>query len=750
MSTQKSRIKPVYERTDRKETIKEAVPNEELRKIQAELVESRNRYLELFECAPVGFFIVGKDDCIRDVNSCGAQMLGYDRAALIDSEFKNCISPEFRAGIRNYSDINSEIRMERKDGTKLWAEITVGRKCDGGAGGSHSLIVVRDVTRWKESEDALKSSEERYRTLVDNAPIGISITTPDGRTFDRNKAVQQMHGFVSKEEMMRLSPVERYFDPNDRRIFLDRLEKGPVFDFEVRLKRKDGSNFWASLTAIPQVTASGEKQMLTITQNIDERKQSEEALKKSENKFRNLFENLPIGLALIDSQGHRIEVNKAFREMHGYKSREEFLAFNHLSAYPDQKARQRFLELLKQDKAVNFEVRRRRKDGSVFWAHQTAIPQYDDSGDKHYIISIQDITDRKQMDESLKASEQKFRSLFENAPVGISITNSAGKAFERNNAAMLVHGYSNKEEFMKVNGADLYYDSEDRMHFLELLKKGPVKDFEARRRRRDGSIFWALVTAIPFTAASGEMQLISVTQDITERKLAEDALKSSRQELRNLSAHLEDMREAERTRIAREIHDELGQSLTAIRLDLAWLKTRVPSSGHELFAPKLDSLISYIDLISNKVREIASELRPGVLDDFGLIAAMEWTLQEFLKRTGIKVELSCRPGEIILDKTLETAIYRIFQEALTNAARHSGATVLTVDIELSEKRITLRVTDNGCGIRPEKISSPTSLGLIGMRERVYSHGGTIEFSGEAGKGTVITVVIPVTGEADID
>ena len=250
-----------------------------------------------------------------------------------------------------------------------------------------------------------------------------------------------------------------------------------------------------------------------------------------------------------------------------------------------------------------------------------------------------------------------------------------------------------------------------------------------------------LVTT-PLRNASGDISKLGIFRDITEHKKVDKEVIESRQQLRNLSTHLHSVREEERTRMAHEIHDELGQLLTALKMDLSWLSKRLPRDK-ELLLEKVNAMSELVDTTIRTVKKISTELRPGVLDDLGLIAAIEWQADEFTNRTGIKCKLSPGFKHIVVDGEHATTIFRIFQETLTNVARHSRAT--RVEIILREKagRLALQIRDNGIGIKEEQIIDPKSLGLIGIRERAYSQGGEAKIIGVQGKGTTVTVAIPL-------
>ncbi|UCG11191.1 MAG: HAMP domain-containing protein [Deltaproteobacteria bacterium] len=227
-----------------------------------------------------------------------------------------------------------------------------------------------------------------------------------------------------------------------------------------------------------------------------------------------------------------------------------------------------------------------------------------------------------------------------------------------------------------------------------------------------------------------------------ESARAEEDIKSSREQLRYLSAHLQSVREKERALLAREIHDEFGQALTALKMDLSWLDKRLPMEQAAILG-KIKSMSKLIDATIHTVQRLSADLRPGILDDLGLAAAIEWQAEEFQNRTGIQCEVALSPHESLLSRDLTTVIFRVFQETLTNIIRHAKATKVEISLKGTSEKIVLAVKDNGRGITEQEINGPRSFGLIGMRERVALVGGEVYINGVPDKGTQITVSIPL-------
>jgi signal transduction histidine kinase len=233
-----------------------------------------------------------------------------------------------------------------------------------------------------------------------------------------------------------------------------------------------------------------------------------------------------------------------------------------------------------------------------------------------------------------------------------------------------------------------------------------------------------------------------LNEALTELKLVEEQLKSSNKNLRALAARLQAVREEESIRIARKIHDELGSALTGLKMDVSWLNKRLTEQDNKELQQKSKAMSELIDETIQKVRNISIELRPSILDDLGLAAAIEGQCREFQKRTEIKCRIITLSEETELSPDKATAVFRIFQEILTNVARHSRATLIEISMKQIDGDLVLKVSDNGEGIKGINISDTKSLGILGMHERAVVFGGHIEITGEEGKGTTVTVRIP--------
>jgi len=234
-----------------------------------------------------------------------------------------------------------------------------------------------------------------------------------------------------------------------------------------------------------------------------------------------------------------------------------------------------------------------------------------------------------------------------------------------------------------------------------------------------------------------------IQRDVTDKYKENEQIRVSREQLRALASRLQKVREEERTEVAREIHDELGQALTGLKLDIAWMKNRLPRD-HEMM-DQCVSVIQRIDQTLNAVRRIATSLRPSVLDQLGLAAALEWQGQEFRTRTGIDVRMQISTDHVHIPDELGSSVFRILQESLTNIARHAKATRVTIRLDQTPSQLSLEITDNGVGAPPKCLDGTESLGVVGMRERALACGGEFTISGYPNHGTTVSLLVPLNG-----
>jgi PAS domain S-box-containing protein len=401
-------------------------------------------------------------------------------------------------------------------------------------------------------------------------------------------------------------------------------------------------------------------------------------------------------------------------------------------------------------------------------------------------VAFENVTDHRRAEQALRESEERFRLLVQTVQeYAIFNLDTFGNVVTWNNGAERLKGYQ-AEEILGKHFSGFYPPEEvargkPQQILEEAARRGQSED-EGWRIRKDGTRFWANVVVTALRNAKGRLQgFAKVTRDMTERHgkeeqlikakellelraeqratvlarlndelrmeiseraRAEEQLRASRDQLRALAARLQSVREEERTSIAREIHDELGQACTAIKMDLALIGHKATKRQTRLRA-KAESAIELVDGMIVTLRRIASDLRPRTLDDLGLPAALEWQAQEFESRTGMRCRVTLPQEPLVLDTERATAIFRIFQESLTNVARHAKATRVQARLEREVHQLTFEVRDNGRGFDPEEAKARKSLGLVGMQERALLLQGELKLEGVPGAGTTMTLRIPL-------
>jgi PAS domain S-box-containing protein len=350
--------------------------------------------------------------------------------------------------------------------------------------------------------------------------------------------------------------------------------------------------------------------------------------------------------------------------------------------------------------------------------------------------------ERKHSEEDLRESEEKYKAITENSLTGIFIHQDGNYVYVNNRFAE-IHGYT-PEELIGKNHLLLVHPNHrktiKKRAFKRLKGEYVPRQYEVRRLRKDRVTIWCeiMTTRILY---KGRFAIMGNIIDVSKRKRAETELKISSQQLRDLSAYLQSSREQERTSIARAVHDDLGQVLTALKMDLFWLEKRLHKDQEPLII-KTKSMEKLLDTAIESVERIVTELRPGILDNLGLAEAIDWQAADFQRRTGVKCRSNVDLADVVLEKGHSTTIFRIIQEALTNVARHADATMVNISLKKTAGELMLEVKDNGKGIPKKKILHPKSFGLMGIKERAHVLGGKSKIKGGRNKGTTVTVIIP--------
>jgi PAS domain S-box-containing protein len=385
------------------------------------------------------------------------------------------------------------------------------------------------------------------------------------------------------------------------------------------------------------------------------------------------------------------------------------------------------------------------KDGRVIWLADFVSIVVDKDAPVLLRGVMVDITSRKKAEEELVNERKLLRLLIDNLPDYIYVKDKDSRHIINNRAYVKLLGFDSEDKTVgktigELIGKDLSKGfTKDDWHVLNTGE--PIIDNEEPIQTASHDSRWLLTTKIPFKDEQDNViGLVGISHDITERKKAEGELKEKNSQLKQLSSHLQDVREQERKSLAREVHDELGQLASAVKMDIDWLKIKLPGL-EEVYKNRIAHASSTAGLLISTIRKVALELRPGMLDELGLNASLEWKCKDFESANSTPCIFTSNFDDGDLTMQVKTMLFRICQEALINVMRHAEATRVTVDIRERNGTVQLCITDNGKGFdTSQKISN--TLGLVSMRERCASINGTLIINSEKGSGTVVYAIIP--------
>jgi len=573
------------------------------------------------------------------------------------------------------------------------------------------------------------------------------------------------------------SSIQNFLFTNEENLAIDNyiqkaLEKGSI-EREIKFypghteKNKDK---YLEHIAIPFKDKNGEIIGITlISRDITEKIEFEE----SRSRLASIVESSEDAIFVVSLDGSIHSWNKAAENIFGYRASQvvgqQITILDHIIDFETLiKIPQLNMSQNEGRRILHIDLVPVRRYDQTLYVTLTVYPFVDEKGQVlGYTTIARDITSSIKAEEALRESEERYRTF---------VTNFKGIAFRwsPDYIPIFMHGNVQEitgyevDEFLlnKINWNDIILDDDlpKVLQNREFIKKNSNQsiEFEYRIKTKQDEIRWLNESLLNVSNEKNEILFIQATiYDITQRKIAETELRESRQQLRNLALHLDSVREEERKQIAFEIHDELGYALTAIKLDIAWLVKKIDVSKDNL-EQKIKEMSDLLELTIQKVRTISSQLRPSILDHFGLVAAIDWQSKEFQRRTAIRTRFNVNPKDIQVPESLATPIFRIFQESLTNISRYAKASRVDVYLEKQDKNIVLKVVDNGIGIDPDMIYHKNSFGLLGMREKAKSMGGEVVINNLALKyknngtnneeihGTEVVLSVPILSEVQND
>jgi PAS domain S-box-containing protein len=600
---------------------------------------------------------------------------------------------------------------------------------------------------------------------VTSAEDAIASKTLEGVVTSWNASAERMFGYAAQEmvgqSIARLIPPERI---EEEAQILARLRRGErVEPYETVRRRKDGRLIDVSLSISPLRDASGRIVGASkIVRDITERKAAEAAARQAEGQLREQAALLELAPVLVrDLEGRIVLWTHGAERLYGFSKDEALGRVSHelfQTRFPD--SRERVDQALREAGRWEGELVHRTRGGERRVVASQQIVYRDARGRPARILEVNaDVTERKRAEQALRDSQARLAGVLDSAMDAIISIDEAQRVVLFNAAAERVFGCPAAEalgqplkrfipeRFRAAHAAHVRAFGQTGVTSRAMGKLGELSGLRA-----DGQEF-PIEASISQTAVGGAKLFTVILRDITERKAAEAALSRSQEELRALAARLQQAREEEAVRLARELHDQLGRCLTTLKLDVGGVERALrggvqDESARSRLLEAAQRMGQALDETVQTVRRLSAELRPGVLDDLGLAAAIDWQAKDFQKRSGVACVLRLPEEDPPLSREQATALFRIFQEALTNVARHAQARTVWVYLAEEEGHVVLEVEDDGVGLSPAALAERRSLGLLGMRERAAAFGGTIEVTGRPGQGVTVLVRLPVSGTRD--
>ena len=754
-----------------------------------ELQESEARFRAAFQSSAIGMGLLSLEGKILQVNDAVVKMSGYSEEELCrrydhenvypeDREIGTDLFQEILEGKRDWYQV--EKRYVRKNGEVVWTRLTISAVRDPAGHPLYLVGLIDDIDEQKRALKSLRESESRFRAMFENAGVGIALVGMDRRPIEANAAMIEMTGY-SPEEFFQMSGADLSY-AEDAEIGIPELKqvlegKLNTYHIEKRYVRKGGQVYWVRLTNSVVRKADGSPEyFVTMVEDINERKQALEELHRSQARFQAIFNDSAVGMGVMSLDRRIIDANPAICRMYGM-TREEMIGMSAAEVtYPEDNLQStQLLDELVSGQRDSYEIDRRyiRRNGEVFWAHVTMSSVRGSDGKPLYLVGmVIDIDEQKKMQERIRESEARFQAIFDNVAVGVAVMTLQRQPVAINAQTEKITGYS-LNDLAGVNPVMLVIP-EDRNMDVEMFKdlvEGRRNSYvmERRYRHRDGHIFWARINYALVRDRDGNPDyLVGIIEDIDDQKraserLAEqeaDYLRTLQQKVQERTRELEEANQrlqqeieqririeeelarkaadeavtADRTRLARDLHDAVTQtlfsaSLTAEVLPDLWEmdEDEAKRSTEELRQLTRGALA--------EMRTLLLELRPSALTQTRLSDLIKQLCEAFIGRSRLPITLTIE-GERDLPPEVQVACYRIAQESLNNVFKYARATKVDVGLFLSKTGLRFEVCDNGVGF-DMSTSKPTSLGMRIMRERAEAIGADLHISSAPGSGTCL-------------
>jgi len=681
--------------------------------------------------------------------------------------YNDLILPEYREylwevwlkAIKSHQSVRVEYKIFTVDHTEKWIW-EQGIPIYNNAGEVEALEgLLIDITERKNAESALQNERLLLRTLIDNIPDPIYAKDLDGRRTLANKAEVELLGSKSETEILGNDDFKFYpnefavnFTEDDQRVIQSGI---PDLNREGFIIDAKGKKHWLLSSKLPLRDKEGKiTGVMGIGRDITVRKHAEDALKKNESFLKEAQAIAQLGTYTLDFITRKWSSSDVLDSILGIPSDYD-KTFDGWTSLIHPEYQNSTIDYLI-DKVIGDKARFdksfkiiRYQDKKERWVHCLGEPAFDNENQPIQLIgTIQDITERKLAADALRQSEELHRSILNSSPDAIVVIEMDGRIRMVSPAAITLYGCSSD----RLLGCNMFQfiapeDRERAQSNSLLMYNGYLGVIEYRILREDGSLFFAEVNGDIIWGDDHQPEsMVFIIRDITDSKKTAEALKSSQLELKEFASHLQRVREEERIQLAREIHDELGQILIAIKIDLGMMKQKVLKSIKAVDAENIltnfDNLFGLVDNTLKTTRKIMTDLRPEVLYLVGFVEAVKLYVNNYKERHQIACLFENDISSFELNSQQSVALYRILQESLTNIAKHAKATKVRIKLDIEEDKLIMKVTDNGIGFKTSQRNKPNSYGLLGMKERVYLLDGELQISSQPGEGTTIHVEIP--------
>jgi len=735
---------------------------------------SEEKYRLLVENSPNGIAI-HQDGKFVYINKAGLKVFGVEKPAdFIGKSVFSVVHPEDLEIVRERIGLVEagnpvpiiEVKLIKFDGTIFDAEVVaLATTYNGRPAGQ---VIIRDISERKIIAEQLRESEALYRAILDASPDMITITDLDGRIIKVSPSSLMKYQIENDDEVIGrvltdfIAPEDRERISNDFNLRIRGVKTGP---HEYKAMLANGNTFDVEINGGLIMNSEGEvEKFVAIARDVTDRKHAEISLEQSRTELRAIYDNAPVMMCVVDRDRHILFANNAFASLTNIL--DEMMGgvtvggvIRCISSFDNpkgcgygEKCSSCKLHIAIDDtyrtgkSYQNIEYQSTllvgTKQVEVSLLGSTAL--IETGNVRNVLLCLHDITDRKNAEEALQKSEMLLRTFIDNSPFEIWARDNDSVGILENKKmtdhfGTIIGLTPTTDPRINEETRQLWRRNNDRVFAGEIIDEEYLFVVNGESRMFQQIVF-------PIEINRKIIGIAGFNIDITDRKFAEEALRESREQLKKFAAHLQNVREEERVLLAREIHDQLGQILVAVKIDIGMLKLNVlkhvDANSYEKLLGKFDDLSSLVDTTIKTARKIMTDLRPEILDMLGFIDTVKQHLIGFHERYKLPYNFTTQINKLELTTQQSVALFRIVQEATNNIAKHAKATHLDVSITCADDKLVLVIVDNGVGFDPHHKNNLGSYGLLGMKERVFLLDGELNIFSKKNKGTTIQVRIP--------